>query len=239
MRPITALAAVILAGGIPAGRAQAAELEIAPVLLTLAPGQSSATIELRNNGKAPVAIQARAFAWTQLADDDVLTPTQEVILSPPIFTVAAGASQTLRLLLRGNRPAGGPDRSYRLMLEEVPTVGTGNNGVVVALRVSLPVFAASAAQPPPVLTWQAARAPDGQVMLTAINSGQSSTRVNAMSVTLPDGSHPKIIAKGKSPYILPGVQRRWTLEAPGGAPGAPVRLRITTPAGTTEEALTP
>ena len=117
MRPTPVLATLISLGFLISGEVQAASLEISPVIVNLAPGQNATTIEVKNRGGAPAAVQARPYSWSQAGDEDNLTATQDIILSPPIFTVPAGASQTIRLLLRGGSEAGG-ERSYRLLLDE-------------------------------------------------------------------------------------------------------------------------
>src|ERR1700733_11398055 len=101
MRRMLVLAALIAFGTLPAGRVEAASLEISPVIVSLAPGQTATTIVVQNHGETPTAVQAPAYSWTQGGDEDLLTATRDIILSPPIFTIPAGASQTMRLLLRG------------------------------------------------------------------------------------------------------------------------------------------
>ncbi|RZJ43227.1 MAG: molecular chaperone [Brevundimonas sp.] len=237
------LITMILVGGPAVGEAgvpqsAASQLEIAPVVLNLDPGQVSATIEVRNQGAAPVTIQARPYDWSQALDNDVLTPTSEIILSPPIFTVPANGVQTVRLMLRGDaRSVADQERSYRLLLDEVPTAGAGSGQVQVTLRMSLPVFAGSA-QPAPTLGWTAARSVDGDVVLTATNTGRGHVRVNDLQVTLADGSHPRLTAQGKSPYVLPGAGRRWVIEGSAVARDSPVSVRTTTQAGTSDVTLT-
>lgn len=239
MQRILLLIAMILVGGLAADKVLAAELEIAPVLLNFAPGQTSATIEIRNRGDAPATVQARPFLWSQTQDDDVLTPTQDIILSPPIFTIPARTSQTMRLLLRGDaRITSHADRSYRLLLEEVPTARTENGQVDVTLRISVPVFAVSTPSVP-VLVWTAARSADGEVVLSATNSGRAYVRVNALEVTLADGSRPTLTPRGESPYVLTGVQRQWMIQGRGPAVASPLRLRVTTHVGTSDVVLTP
>lgn len=240
------LIAMILVGGPAVGEASASDpglskLEISPVVVNLDPGQISATIEVRNQGQSPVTIQARPYAWSQALEDDVLTPTSEIIVSPPIFTVPANGVQTARLMLRGDaRTVGAQDRSYRLLLDEVPGVdaGAGAGQVQVILRISLPVFA-GAARSTPTLDWTAARSADGNVVLTATNTGRGYVRINDLQATLADGSHPELSAQGKSPYVLPGARRRWVVEGYAAAAGAPLQLRVTTHVGSSDMTLTP
>jgi fimbrial chaperone protein len=41
------------------------------------------------------------FAWSQDAGQDILQPTTDLLVSPPVFTVQPGQSQLLRIALRG------------------------------------------------------------------------------------------------------------------------------------------
>jgi fimbrial chaperone protein len=91
-------------------------------------------------------MQVRVFSWTQSPDDDVLTQTEELVASPPIFSVPDGGAQIVRLVLRVAPAA--TEQAFRVMLDEIPAAAQGT-AVVVALRVSLPVFVIpSTARPP-------------------------------------------------------------------------------------------
>src|SRR3954453_2769128 len=81
-----------------AGSAQS--ITIAPVTVSLASGQLTTTLSAANRGTGEVAIQVRAFEWSQESGDDVLTPTENLLFSPPIATIRPGGSQTVRVLLR-------------------------------------------------------------------------------------------------------------------------------------------
>src|SRR5689334_2849737 len=76
-----------------APRAHAQSLEVAPVRIELAAGQTTTTVTVTNRGTKATGIQARAFAWSQSANDDQLSPTKDVLLSPPIAEVAPGETQ--------------------------------------------------------------------------------------------------------------------------------------------------
>ncbi len=216
--------------------AHAASLEISPLTISLAPGQTATTIEVKNRGAAPAAIQARAYNWGQVGDDDVLTPTQDIILSPPIFTIPENASQTVRLLLRGSAETR-EERSYRLLLDEVPPANNSNKQLVIALRISLPIIVSSTSAGPSVLQWRLERNTNGQTHLTASNTGRTANRVGTIELTLADGSHPKIVSLSANSYVLPGVQRHWRVQ--GGTSGKQMHLSVTTQLGRTEQALSP
>ncbi|MEJ0047461.1 MAG: fimbria/pilus periplasmic chaperone [Rhodospirillales bacterium] len=185
----------------------------------------------------PPRFQARVYAWRQAGDEDPLTPSNDIIVSPPIFTVPVGMAQTVRLLLRARTPGGG-ERSYRVLLDEVPRADASNNRIEFALRVSLPILIRGPSTKAPVLHWGAARGPGGQIVLTASNSGDVYDRVTALDLTLPSGAHPKIMSRGRNTYVLPGSQRDWDVQASTAETG-PLHLTVTTATGKSEQMLSP
>ncbi len=88
--------AFILGTGIAAGQA----LTVLPVHVQIPQGQKAATLSVTNAGSAETSIQIRAYAWSQPNGDDQLTSTDAVVVSPPIATIAPGATQIIRLVLR-------------------------------------------------------------------------------------------------------------------------------------------
>jgi fimbrial chaperone protein len=239
MRPILALAALVLLAFPFAREVRAASLEVNPVLITLAAGQTATVIEVTNHSATPTAIQARAYHWTQTGDDDTLAPTRDIIVSPPIFTVPGGSSQTMRLLLRNVSTATGGERSYRLLLDEVPAANTLNRQVSFTMRLSLPVFVGGAASAQPRLQWRAEHAANGQTVLTVANTGSAYDRLGAVAVTLANGTHPKVVLRSTTPYVLPGAERHWIVQDQRSGPGGPLHLSVTSLTGKSEQTLTP
>jgi fimbrial chaperone protein len=235
MRRKPLLAALVCAVCASGETAAAAALEISPVAINLAHGQMATTVEISNRGDAPTAIQVRAFAWAQAGDEDVLTPTSQIILSPPIFTIPAGGSQTLRLLLR-SRTAGSGEGDYRLLLDEVPPATSRGQQITIALRASLPVIVAPAASAPSTLRWRADRDAFGELVLSATNAGQDYDAVRVVTVTLADGSQRNAVPRGANPYILTGAQRHWVVQGRD-APSGVLWLSATTRDGKSEQAL--
>src|SRR5512136_1151163 len=102
--------------------AAAASFGVSPIGLTIAPTENSGSVVVTNTGPDPVVIQTRAFAWTQSAED-IRTETRDLIINPPLFKLAAGESQLVRVASR--RPA--PEETelaFRLAFSEVPLLGS-------------------------------------------------------------------------------------------------------------------
>ena len=201
-------AVVACVGLVPAaGRtAQTPAIQVSPVSLSLQPDQMAATIAVSNSGSDPTTVQIRSFSWNEQGGQDNLVPTDELIVSPPITQIDAGQTQTFRLVLR--HPATGAEASYRLLLDQLPA-SAAPGLVQIAIRLSLPVFAATADNTPARLTWRLERGPAG-LSLVGQNLGQQHTRVFTPELHQSDG--PALtLETGQTPYILPGMEKHWLI----------------------------
>ena len=224
--------AAVLMLALGAGAAQAEGLTVLPVSVAIAPGQVSAALTLVNHSDKETSFQVRAYAWSQSGPDEQLAPTEELMASPPMATMAPGAIQVVQIKLR--RAAQGKEASYRILLDQQPPPPAP--GVVrIALRQSIPVFAAPMAPTAPKMQWRI-ESGGGKATLVAMNGGSRHERVRGIALAGPDGESTAVDAVA-SPYILPGATRRWQLLTPALAstPGATVRLTGTTDAGAVDQ----
>src|SRR5450830_1109707 len=97
----------------------AANLQISPVMILLRAGQGATGINMQNLGEVAVYGQVRVYQWDQKDGDDVLTPTQDVVASPPIIQIGPKSSQIIRLVRRSEQlPAS--ELTYRILIDEIP-----------------------------------------------------------------------------------------------------------------------
>lgn len=137
--------------------------------------------------------------WSQENGKDVLTPTREVLVNPTIFEVPANGRQLVRLGLLG-KPAQDVERSYRLVLREVPSAAQLKGGTVgVLLQVSVPLFVpleGAAAK----LDWRATLA-GKDLTLDIANRGNRHAQILHLKIVGPSGT---LVDAGGSTYVLPG-----------------------------------
>ena len=230
-------AAALVASLLCAVPAGAATLEVSPVVIEAPSGQSTTTLRVTNAGTSTTQVQVRGFAWSQTAAGDELTPTSELLLSPPIFAVPPGQTQVVRLLVR---PRAGADteRAFRLLVDEIPSPAAGV--VNVALRISVPAFVAAKGSAAPELAWRT----EGQgsaLQLVLTNTGRRRVRVNELLAGLPSGQRlaPKLLET--NPYALPGGERHWALGSLARplTSGSALRLSGKTDVGPLDVALQP
>lgn len=231
---VSAQARLLLAGVLaaavllpPPSTAVAGSFTISPLRAELSARARTAALTVSNEDASPVVVQATAVLWEQREGTDALTPSQDLIVSPAVFTLQPGASQLLRVALRRGAD---PERelSYRLLLEEVPNqAGNGGAGLTVALRLSLPVFVAPLAAADANLQWRASRSADGALVVEASNTGNVHVQVRELLLSA-DGVPP--LRNAAAGYVLPGAKRSWTFEAAPAVP-AQIRLQATTDQG--------
>jgi len=217
-RVFAALAFLALIG--PAGSAQV--LSVQPVNIFLSPGQRATTLSVANQGSSETSIQIRAFDWKQKDGEDQLTATNDVVVSPPLCTIPAGAAQIIRIVLRQSPQ--GQEGTYRILVDQVPPPAEA--GVVhVVLRLSIPIFAQPKARALAQVKFHV-ESKDNQVFLVGVNEGQSHEAIRDIVLATSDGRTMKVVS-GVSPYILAGATRRWPMDAKGYLPKQGEALDLT------------
>jgi fimbrial chaperone protein len=207
------LAAALLSGT----AAHGANLQISPVSISFQPGQNAAGIQLQNNGDTPLYGQVRVYAWDQRDGIDALTPTTQLVASPPIIEIAGKSAQTIRLVRRAGTPVGNPsapgggEQTYRILIDELPRGDPQQGNVAIRLQYSVPAFVLpSDTQAAPQLEWSTFQRA-GAWHLRARNTGALHAQIGATSVTV--GSRDVVLSKGLLGYALPGRTREWALPA--------------------------
>jgi fimbrial chaperone protein len=190
---------------------QAASLQVSPVSIeVLAPG-AAATITLSNAGPNPLNAQIRVFRWSQVNGEEKLEPTDDVVASPPITSLAPKTDYTVRLVRVIKQPVSAGE-SYRLLVDELPELKARQDRVVtLVMRYSIPVFFYPRDSTDAKLAWSIEQR--GQrVYVSATNAGDRHARISAL--TLHDGSGPTIsFGNGLTGYVLGHSTMRW--QAPG------------------------
>lgn len=205
--------------------AHGANLQISPVSISFQPGQNAAGIQLQNNGDTPLYGQVRVYAWDQRDGNDALSPTTQLVASPPVIEVAPNSTQTIRLVRRAGAQAapGGAEQTYRILIDELPRGDNQQGNVAIRLQYSVPAFVLPAdGQAAPKLEWSTFQR-DGAWHLRAFNAGNLHAQIGATSVRI--GGRDVELSKGLLGYALPNRAREWQLPADV-ASGLPAPLAI-------------
>ncbi|QIL81965.1 molecular chaperone [Diaphorobacter sp. HDW4A] len=213
----------------------AAGLEVSPTSLQIASRQSADGITLRNVGDVTMYAQVRVFAWSQQNNEDLLTPSTALSVSPPMVQIAPGTSQLLRVIRSSGLPPSGTEETYRLIIDEIPASsitpaaaqaaasGASNSTAAPAkgtapalsfyMRYSLPVFLGDSSDAPQTtLTWSLAKSAN-EWTIGVINTGANRAQVADITAVLPSGEK-QVLMSGLVGYVLAGQSRHWNVPAP-------------------------
>jgi len=210
--------------------ARASSFAVNPVRVTLSPGHAVAAITVRNTGSEASVIQLETSRWTQQDGQDSLAPSEEILATPPIFTLPPGGSQIVRVGLR-RAPDAQRELTYRLVLREVPPPQPIAQGLRVALAISMPVFVPATHPSFANLQWQAVRLAPGRIQLQATNTGSAHVQIGAIELSSANSASP-VVKQSVATYVLPGNSHRWTFKSTVDVPsGSNLRLDASTDGG--------
>ena len=197
-------------------------MSVLPVNIFFAPGQRATSLTVTNQGKSETAIQIRVYAWDQKEGEDRLTASGKVVASPPLATMAPGATQVVRLVLRQFPQE--REATYRILLDQIPP--PAEPGVVhIVLRMSIPIFVQPAIRSFADVQFHLERS-DGQIYLVGYNAGNLHESIRDIMLSTSDGRKLKEDSN-TSPYILSGATRRWHIAAPDSLPLSVETLQLT------------
>jgi fimbrial chaperone protein len=208
--------------------ATAASIHVKPTTVNLGPGQSAATITISNEGDKPLNAQVRVFGWDQQQNKDVLGPTDKLVASPPATTLAAGQSQSIRLV-RVDKTAPTSEETYRLVVDEIPDkTDVTQVGVAVQMRYSLPVFVMPKAGMKKADLTVTAQVSGNALTVSAQNRGEVHAQAANVSVVYA-GNVAVPVVNGLLGYVLPGKSMQWTVNLPADimAKGKPMGVTAT------------
>lgn len=226
-RRVAAIFAALLLALVGAqGRALAGSVQVDPISIELTHDRSSTALSVRNRDSQPVSMRVRAYRWSQRNGEDVYQDSDDLIISPPIFTIAPDHRQLIRI---GPRTASAGS-AYRIVLEEIPAPARQGTGIHVALRINLPFYILPEGGGRAALSWSGWRDRNGEVFIEARNDGTRHSQVTALAAV--DAAGAETVLSSRIAVVLPGGSRRWDAgPRPQFAAGASLDLRVRNAAG--------
>jgi fimbrial chaperone protein len=184
--------------------------KVEPFRIEFAASRPRASVAVTNLGDGVATIQVQVLRWTAKGAGEDYAETDDILINPPIFTLAAGQTQYLRLGLREPR-AGLAEISYRLILEELPPPRKPNsNEITTLLRISVPIFVKPAAKTVPELAWRLVPDGAGAVKLSVENRGKVHVQFKRMGLTTETQPQPDRF-ETVGIYLLPGGRQEWAI----------------------------
>jgi fimbrial chaperone protein len=225
------LAAAVCAGASSwalSSAAVAGSFQVTPVQVSVSHDRPVSAITIKNNAQDPVSIRVVTYRWSQQQGEDVYTEANDVLVSPPIFTIAPDKAQVVRV---GLRKAGSEaEASYRIFLEEIPNTAVPSQGIRTVLRLNLPFYKMPKAQSAANVRWTAARLANGEIELRATNQGALHDQINRIDVAVAGEKVQPLVEKAG--VVLPGSMRIWRTGAARAVPiGTHLNLVVVRPSG--------
>lgn len=185
----------------------ASGLQVTPVTLTFSPQQNSAGIWLSNSGQEAIQAQVRTYLWVQKDFKDELTPTREIIISPPMIKLNPNEQQLVRVI-RNHTESGSLEKAYRLSINEIPTSAVKSNKLQFVLHYSLPIFVQPINMPSSrlLLDWQLL--PNTNNLISIENKGNTHAQISAVNIVNCKGKRTSINS-GLLGYALAQSSMQW------------------------------
>ena len=196
-----ALFAVLAPTGVFAGG-----LQVSPTRLEVPVDRRSAAVLVRNTGSTSVLLHVESMQWSQRGGEDQYVASTDLIVSPPVFSLAPGASQLVRVGRRERSPAT-EQSSYRVFIQEVPPAAeVAAQELKVVLRIGIPALVTPVGTKPARPRWSLACENRETPELRIVNEGGQALRFDTITVEAPAAT----LAQ-HAVYVLAGQSRSLTL----------------------------
>ncbi|WP_294307713.1 molecular chaperone [uncultured Sphingomonas sp.] len=232
--PRRSLAGVAMVLAIPA-IGHASDIRVAPVAIDPLPGARTTSLTLSNAEQRPVRVQVRVMKWTSRDGIDVLTPTNDVVASPPFSTLAPQQQYLIRVV-RTAKAAPVGEEAYRVLIDEVPEPTRAQPGTVnLVVRQSIPAFFSDIPRRMPDVEWRIDRSGGGAAL---IGRNKGNRRLRVADLQLIAGSQQLLARSGLVGYVLAGSELRIPLNPGTALPGGTdLRMRAVSDGGPIEVSL--
>ncbi len=179
-----------------------ATFTINPIKLFFGAGKKTDIVSITNNSEEALSMQITALSWDQ--DEEgrrVLTPSNDLIVFPKIFTVEKGENRLVRVGIR--IPPGLKEKPYRLYFEELPMPRGDKGGVSLRtlLKIGISVYLT------PVELNRSGkiedvRLSDGKLFFRITNSGNAHVNLKSITIEGKDGSGATVFTRDVSGRAL-------------------------------------
>jgi fimbrial chaperone protein len=178
---------------------------VAPTTIVLSRSHTTEMLRFRNQNDVENRFQTSVYSWEQTGDgQEVLHPTEDLIVFPTLFTVKPGDQQIIRV--GSATPFDIKEKSYRLFIEQLPSLETPTSAPATAvklrMRMGLPVFL----QPANIVDGAAIGAAEikgGELRFTLQNTGNVHLLALEVKVAGTSGDNKPVFERSARPRYVP------------------------------------
>ena len=185
--------------------ASAGLFSVTPIRVDLTPDAKAGSVTITNDG-GTLPLKVTLMRWTQDAEGkDQYEPTNDLVYFPRELTVAAGGSRTVRVL--SSAAPAGPERAYRLFLEEGVADAAANDkasrlSVLVKFGVAVYTHTGTGA---PAFSLELASAAGGKASVRLRNTGTAHAFIKELAApgaTFPDFKPRYLLSAAAAPLTI-------------------------------------
>ncbi|MBO9428696.1 fimbria/pilus periplasmic chaperone [Sulfitobacter sp. R18_1] len=130
-------AAIALISALMPSLSSAASISVAPTKLE--PTGQHTTLTIKAEGAKSSVVQVRVMAWDENKPANVLKPTRDVVVSPPMSKLKPRQELTVRAVRVSKKPLRKRE-CYRVLVDRIPTdPPKGSQKLALRLRHSIPL----------------------------------------------------------------------------------------------------
>jgi fimbrial chaperone protein len=192
---------VMLSGSVIAGM-----FSVTPVRIYMASNERASAVTVTNDGDEELVMQSDIYDWQQNSEgQDVLSLSEDMILSPPILKMAPRSHQVLRLISLNTRSK---DRqhTYRMIIRQVAEAkpSKDNMQLQIAYAFSIPIFITPPNAEAKLECVLANVVPD---IAKAICQNYGTATAHTRAIQISSASGESMARHDSASYILPGAQK--------------------------------
>jgi fimbrial chaperone protein len=196
-----------------------ASVNVRPLRVDLSNEQRSSAITVDNGQAAPEIMRVEVDAWDQRSGSDRYVRSTDLLVVPPVLSIAPQHGKVVRLALR-SLVSGSREQAYRVFVTEVPPQIKQAQGaqVQVAYRIGIPVFvnAGKVSASAPVnggAQWKARLIDSKRIRISVASASDTHIRINETKIYA-DASKEELLAdQPVSEYLLAGATRSFDIAA--------------------------
>lgn len=190
----------------------ATNLQLNPIKIDFAPGQQITSMQITNKDEQPIVLQLSVKKWQQdKAGKEQYSTSDDLLVTPPIFTLAAHQTQIVRLAIM--KPLNlSSEQSYRLIVREVSSgvKKSDKNKLQLVMQFILPVFVEPITKASKQINYKILKTKTNKQTVIVMN--QSNHHIVVTSITIKDKSGNTVGVLDKlGQYILSHAQSQFII----------------------------
>ncbi len=193
-------------------------IKINPIVVNLNVNHPIGLLYVTNQGQDSVTMQATPTVWVQRGNNSTYPATNDLIVVPPVFTLAPKATQIVRIKWLGAANNIVTEKPYHLFFDELPSTANVSNQkeIKILFDISMPVYVQNnnMLTVPAILQYNLTVA--GNILhLNLTNPGLTHILITALTVKVPGKTQPVFVLQGLG-VLLPGNRFSFSFPKPQG-----------------------